>query len=85
VCNKLSVLSTILLTIFQMTKRTIAVLASMMLVASLAVAGCASASEEVTVDDIIVEEVTEEVTTDESTEEVAEPVVMEEVSEETAE
>ena len=46
-----------------MTKRTFAVLAGMMLVASLAVAGC-SASEEVTVDDIIVDEVTEEVTTD---------------------
>jgi len=70
-----------------MTKRTFAVLAGMMLVASLAVAGC-SASEEVTVDDIIVDEVTEEVTTDmmeeEMTEEVTEPVVMEEVSTEEA-
>ena len=67
-----------------MTKRTFAVLASMMLVASLAVAGCSSASEEVTVDDIIVEEVTEEVTPEsmeEMTEEVAEPAVMEEVAE----
>jgi len=42
-----------------MTKRTFAVLASMMLVASLAVAGCSSSQEEITVDDIIVDTVEE--------------------------
>ena len=62
-----------------MTKRTFAVLASMMLVASLALAGCSSSQEEITVDDIIVEETMEETTdapameyTEEATEEAAE-------------
>ena len=71
---------TIQITIFQMTKRTFAVLASMMLVASLALAGCSSSQEEITVDDIIVEETMEETTdapvmqeaTEEATEEAAE-------------
>ncbi len=45
-----------------MTKRTFAVLAGMMLVASLAVAGCSSSQEEITVDDIIVEETMEDTT-----------------------
>ena len=57
---------TIQITIFQMTKRTFAVLASMMLVASLAVAGCSSSQEEITVDDIIVDTVEE--TTEEAVE-----------------
>ena len=69
-----------------MTKRTFAVLAGLMLVSSLAVAGCSSAQEELTVDDIIVEEVTEEMT-EEMTEETTQEdvVVMEEVSEEMTE
>ena len=50
-----------------MTKK-FAVLASMMLVASLALAGCAAQNEELSVDDIIVEEVMEDTMDAETTE-----------------
>ena len=72
-----------------MTKRTFAVLAGMMLVASLAVAGCSSSQEEITVDDIIVEETMEETTeapaVEESMEEAMEEAAAEETTEEAAE
>ena len=77
---------TIQITIFQMTKRTFAVLASMMLVASLAVAGCSSSQEEITVDDIIVDTV-EETTDAPAMEEAVEMTEesMEEATEESTE